>query len=53
LVKVAVADGYLTVDGMRCREYRPGLFFTCDGEALDFRGTAATFRNIQLIRTGR
>jgi CubicO group peptidase (beta-lactamase class C family) len=51
LVTIAVAEGYLTVNGMRCREYRPGLFFTGDGEALDFRGTGATFRNIALIRT--
>jgi CubicO group peptidase (beta-lactamase class C family) len=51
LVNVAITDGYLTVNGMRCREYRPGLFFTCDGEALDFRGTVSTFRNIALIRT--
>lgn len=50
---VAVADGYLTFNGTRCREYLPGLFFTYDGEALDFRGTVATFRNIALIRTRR
>ncbi len=53
MVNVAITDGYLTVNGSRCREYRPGLFFTYDGEALDFRGTIATFGNIQLIRTGR
>jgi CubicO group peptidase (beta-lactamase class C family) len=52
-VNIAVANGYLTVDGTRCREYLPGLFFTGGGEALDFRGTVATFRNIQLIRTNR
>lgn len=52
-VNIAVVGGYLTVDGTRCREYLPGLFFTFGGEALDFRGTVATFRNIQLIRTSR
>jgi CubicO group peptidase (beta-lactamase class C family) len=52
-VNIAIADGYLTVDGTRCREYLPGLFFTFGGEALDFRGTVATFRNIPLIRTNR
>jgi CubicO group peptidase (beta-lactamase class C family) len=52
-VTVAVADGYLTVNGARCREHLPGLFFTYDGEALDVRGTLATFRNILLIRAGR
>jgi CubicO group peptidase (beta-lactamase class C family) len=53
MVNIAVADGYLTFNGTRCREYLPGLFFTYDGEALDFRGTVATFRNILLIRTRR
>jgi CubicO group peptidase (beta-lactamase class C family) len=50
---IGVADGYLTFNGMRCREHLPGLFFSFDGEALDFRGTIATFRNIFLIRTKR
>ena len=49
----AVADGYPTFNGTRCREYLPGLFFTYDGEVLDFRGAVATFRNIALIRTRR
>lgn len=53
LVNIAVGDGYLTFNGTRCREHLPGLFFTYDGEALDFRGTVATFRNILLIRTRR
>ncbi|MCX6569196.1 MAG: serine hydrolase [Candidatus Aminicenantes bacterium] len=53
MVNIAVAGGYLTFNGTRCREHLPGLFFTCDGEALDFRGTVATFRNILLIRTRR
>lgn len=50
---IGVVDGYLTYNGMRCREHLPGLFFTFDGEALDFRGTVSTFRNIPLIRTRR
>ncbi len=53
LANIAVADGYLAYNGTRCREYLPGLFFTFDGEALDFRGTMATFRNVPLIRTRR
>ena len=53
MVNIAVADGYLTFNGTRCREYLSGLFFTYDGEALDFRGTVATFRNIALIRMRR
>jgi len=53
IATVGVDNGYLTLNGMRCHEHRPGLFFTFDGEALDFRGTIATFRNIPLIRTKR
>ncbi len=48
---VDIKDGYLTVNGGRCDEFLPGLFFTRDGEALDLRGTIPTFRNIALIRT--
>jgi len=48
---VRIKDGYLTLNGMRCFEYLPGLFFTFNGEALDFRGTIPTFRNIQLIKS--
>jgi CubicO group peptidase (beta-lactamase class C family) len=47
---VRIRDGYLTLNGMRCFEHLPGLFFTYNGEALDFRGTIPTFRNIQLIK---
>jgi hypothetical protein len=46
-----IKDGYLTINGMRCFEHLPGLFFTFNGEALDFRSTIPTFRNIQLIKT--
>jgi hypothetical protein len=53
LETIGIDNGYLTYDGMRCREHLPGLFFAFDGEALDFRGTIATFRNIPLIRTKR
>ncbi len=52
-MKPPLIDGYLTYNGTRCREHLPGLFFTYEGEALDFRGTVATFRNILLIRTKR
>jgi CubicO group peptidase (beta-lactamase class C family) len=50
LVNIRIVDGYLTLNGIRCREHLPGLFFTFDGEALDFRRTSPTFRNIMLIR---
>ncbi len=50
LVVVGIKDGYLTWNGARCHEYLPGLFFQYDGEALDFRGTIPTARNIMLIK---
>jgi CubicO group peptidase (beta-lactamase class C family) len=43
---VEIENGYLTVNGSRCRELRPGLFFNADGNAFDFRKeipTGATF----------
>lgn len=49
-VRVATKDGYLTLNGARCHEYIPGLFFEYGGEALDFRGTIPTYRNIMLIK---
>ncbi len=36
------------VDDMKLEEYRPGLFFTAHGEALDLRGAVPTWRNISL-----
>jgi CubicO group peptidase (beta-lactamase class C family) len=53
IVRVATRDGYLTWNGTRCYEYLPGLFFQYTGEALDFRGTIATARNIMLIKSRR
>jgi hypothetical protein len=50
IVKVAIGNGYLTLNGTRCHEYLPGLFFQYNGEALDFRGTIPTYRNIMLIK---
>ncbi len=50
MLRIGVRDGYLSCNGMRCFEFEPGLFFTFNGEALDFRGTIPTFRNIMLIK---
>ena len=50
LLWVTKVKGYLVVNGSRCTEYLPGLFFTQTGEALDFRGTIPTFRNILLYK---
>ncbi len=50
MLRISVRDGYLSCNGMRCIEFEPGLFFTFNGEALDFRGTIPTYRNIMLIK---
>jgi hypothetical protein len=50
-VKIASQNGYLYLDEVRLIvEFEPGLFFTSDGEAVDFRQTSPTWRNIRLVR---
>jgi hypothetical protein len=51
LLSIHIKDGYLYCNNMRCSEFETGLFFTFNGEALDFRGTIPTFRNIMLIKS--
>lgn len=43
-------NGYLYLNDWRLNEFRPNLFFSADGEALDFRHTEPTWRNIRLWR---
>jgi CubicO group peptidase (beta-lactamase class C family) len=44
-------NGYLYLDHIRLIvELEPDLFFTCDGEAVDFRHGEPTWRNIRLRR---
>jgi CubicO group peptidase (beta-lactamase class C family) len=44
-------NGYLYLDDVRLVvETEPGLFFTSDGEAVDFRRPVSTWRNIRLER---
>jgi CubicO group peptidase (beta-lactamase class C family) len=44
-------NGYLYIDDRRLIvELEPGLFFTADGEAVDFRHAPATWRSIRLER---
>ena len=51
-VAVEIHKGYLTVNGIRSVEStEPGLFFTADGEAVDFRSKPATWRSLLLQRT--
>jgi CubicO group peptidase (beta-lactamase class C family) len=49
--KIHRKNGYLYVDTIRLIvEYEPGLFFTSDGEAVDFRNTGPTWSNIPFRR---
>jgi hypothetical protein len=51
LVKVHRKNGYLYFGELRLVvELEPGLFFASTGEALDFRQTPATWRNVRLTR---
>lgn len=44
-------NGYLYMNETRLIvEHEPGLFFTCDGEAVDFRQKPATWRNFRMER---
>jgi CubicO group peptidase (beta-lactamase class C family) len=51
---VSVKNGWLHFEGsgqdFLLAEHLPGLFFTPDGEAVDFRSSPATFRNIKLYK---
>ena len=50
-VSVHRKNGYLYFDDRRLiLEFTPGLFFTADGEAVDFRNTPPTWRSIRLQR---
>ena len=50
-ITIQRSNGYLTLNGTRLiLEIEPGLFFTADGEAVDFRGGAATWKNLKLAR---
>ena len=52
---VSLRNGWLHFEGggqdFRLTEHLPGLFFTPDGEAVDFRGATPTYRNIKLAKT--
>ena len=47
-IKVYEKNGYLEIDGERLDEYLPGLFFTDDGECLDFSGPVPTWQNYRI-----
>lgn len=51
VVELQQRSGWLYIDGIRLvAELEPGLLFTSDGEAVDLRGSAPTWRNLRLHR---
>lgn len=50
-VAVERRHGHLTINGIRMvAEPEPGLFFTSDGEAIDFRSLPPTWRCLRLVK---
>jgi CubicO group peptidase (beta-lactamase class C family) len=47
-VGVTLRNGYLYYGGRKCVEHEPGLFFSNDGEAIDFRSDPPTAANLEL-----
>lgn len=60
LMRIRRKDGYLYLAlgnparriALRLEEYRPGLFFTCTGEAVDFTGERPLFGGVPVRRIG-
>lgn len=48
-IELKVSDA---ADKLRLTEVEPGLFFTANGEALDFRGEVPTWGNVKLVKIG-
>ena len=49
-VSVGVRNGYLYYGERKCVEHLPGLFFSNDGQAIDFRSDPPTAANLRLRR---
>ena len=50
-IAVQRKNGYLYLNDVRLiAEHEPGLFFTADGEAVDFRHDTPTWRNVRMQR---
>lgn len=47
-LEICENNGYLEIDGTRLDEHQPGLFFTNEGECLDFRSPVPTWRNFKM-----
>jgi CubicO group peptidase (beta-lactamase class C family) len=50
-VKIYEKNGFLEIDGERLDEHLPGLFFTNEGECLDFRSPVPTWQNFRIKKT--
>ena len=46
--KVYEKDGYLEIDGKRLDEHQPGVFFTRDGDCLDFSGPSPLWKGVRI-----
>jgi CubicO group peptidase (beta-lactamase class C family) len=46
--KVHEKDGYLEIYGKRLDEYQPGVFFTADGDCLDFAGPTPLWKGFRM-----
>jgi CubicO group peptidase (beta-lactamase class C family) len=46
--KVYKKNGYLEIDGERLDEYQPGIFFTVDGDCLDFSGLLPLWKGMRM-----
>ncbi len=53
IVEVTVNNGYLYYEGRKCTEHETGLFFTFDGQVLDFRSEQPSMANMPLRRLER
>jgi CubicO group peptidase (beta-lactamase class C family) len=50
-VTIELQNGYLCLNDTKLvEEMSPGLFFTSDGEVVDFRRREATWKNLRLVR---
>jgi hypothetical protein len=50
VISITQRNGYLYYGEAKCIEYEQGLFFTCGGEALDFRSDPPTAANLVMRR---
>jgi hypothetical protein len=46
--RVYEENGYLEIDGKRLDEYQPGIFFTVNGDCLDFSGPLPLWKGMRI-----